>query len=191
MCACGCGQEVKTRGAKLCRGHFTAELRQLWSEIRRRNNPMKNPEIAAKSAAAKRGRKNQALSETRRRMFADGTLTSPVMTEDFKRRASDRMKRQNPMHDPATRAKVSATRLELIQNYAEPTIAHYQKHGSACLVVMLPSRSAKRTPALASAMRTEVQKFVRSSKSAIWYFDALSQSVHVLPSLSSITSKPA
>jgi hypothetical protein len=236
---------------------------------------MKRPEIAAKCAASNR-KPNPKLSETRRRMFAAGTLTAncsgpaaiknarhrmltdnPMKRADvvekvkstslasgvyerrgegsrrfwaenpeFRVRVVERMKKHNPMFQvdtkerslSKTRQHLQASQLELwfgrfcvrhafpvwytgtgqfwvkgrnpdfkvhdrklvievtdgysrkperrtYQNYALPTIQHYERHGFACLVVMLPQRRQSRTTALQETLAHQMKIFLAIGES--------------------------
>jgi len=72
---------------------------------------MKRPEIAAKVAEANKGKRRPDVSAWRRQAYADGRLTPPVMSAEWRLRASERMKRDNPMRRPEVAAKVNATSL--------------------------------------------------------------------------------
>lgn len=279
LCACGCGQEVKTPGRKLARGHFTEAMRQRWSEQRKRNNPMHNPESLAKrvahtdyAAIAKK------ISETRKRLFAEGKIKPTQQKAEWKAASSARMKQNNPMHRPEvvqrvvnmirrkkaegivythtmsdagraalskrmrqnnpmwnmetrekslgqTRSHLNPSKLELwfghfcqrnnipvwytgtgefwvhgrnpdfkihtlpllievtdgysrkperrtIENYARPTIAHYEQHGFRCLVVMLPERRQSRSAEMQRRLKDMINQFIEVQESGIFLGNA-------------------
>lgn len=57
-----------------------------------------------------------------------------------------------------------------VENYATPTITHYESHGWRCLVVMLPARRGSRTPELQAALVEAIQTFISTEQSAVWSF---------------------
>ncbi len=55
-----------------------------------------------------------------------------------------------------------------VSTYAIPTIEHYEKHGFACLVVMLPSRVAHRTEAVQASLKRAIDRFIQTRWSQVW-----------------------
>lgn len=56
------------------------------------------------------------------------------------------------------------------ENYAEPTIKHYQKAGYSCLVVMMPERRYKWKTPLQTSLTMAVSTFLATGQSAVWSF---------------------
>lgn len=57
-----------------------------------------------------------------------------------------------------------------LENYALPTIAHYEAHGWMCLVVMLPPRRQSRTLELQASLAQAMTAFMQTQQSAVWSF---------------------
>jgi hypothetical protein len=60
-------------------------------------------------------------------------------------------------------------------NYALPTIAHYEAHGHSCLVVTLPPRRQKWTADLQENLAEAIRVFLDTGASAAWSFTESSQ----------------
>lgn len=172
ICACGCGQTVKSIGSVLCRGHYTPELWQKWSDARRLNNPMKNPVIVAKamSKVLKHGKQSklEAWFET---LCREQGL--PVW---FTGRGDYWVSGRNPDFKVHGRKLVievtdgycrNAER-RTVENYALPTIRHYRKHGHECLVVKLPVRPRVRDEALRQSVATAIRHFLDCGSGCVW-----------------------
>lgn len=56
-----------------------------------------------------------------------------------------------------------------VENYALPTIDHYERHGYACLVVMLLCRrNAWQSQAMINHLTSAVNDFIATESSAVW-----------------------
>jgi hypothetical protein len=113
LCACGCGEFVKSlyAGSKVKKGHFTPEMRARLSAAKKRDNPMKRPDVAARVAAKLKGVKRPDVSAKRKQMYADGRLRPYVITPEERALSAERMRRQNPMRRPEIVEKVRSTSL--------------------------------------------------------------------------------
>lgn len=59
-----------------------------------------------------------------------------------------------------------------VENYATPTIAHYEAHGHACMVIMMPERRHKWTEGLQTSLVAAVKTFLATGQSMVWSFSA-------------------
>jgi len=111
LCACGCGQQVSTKGATTKPGHGqTEEMRRANSERMKSNNPMQRAEVSKRQRATWRVNGwDKVFSEKMKEMHANGEIIAPKPTEAFKQRASARMKSNNPMKNADVAARVVET----------------------------------------------------------------------------------
>ena len=101
-------------------------VRAHWSEKFSNNNPMKNPEVAEKVAAQRRGKpganKGSKWSEqSRQGVTGEGNPNygggyQLELTDEQRQAISDRMRENNPMKRPEVAAKVSVARKGRVSN---------------------------------------------------------------------------
>lgn len=198
-----------------------AEWKAANSERMKQNNPMRRPGVV------------QRVVNTILRKKAEGTVYTHTMSDAGRAALSERMRQNNPMWNLETREKsLSQTRshlkpskLELwfghfcqrnklpvwytgtgefwvhgrnpdfkihnlpllievtdgysrkperrtIENYAQPTIAHYEQHGFRCLVVMLPERRQSRSAEMQRRLKDMINQFIETQESGIFLGNA-------------------
>ena len=114
LCECGCGQTVKSKGSRFCRGHGqTVEMRQANSKRMKDNNPMKRPDVSAKQLETWRANgQDLVASQKMKDRHLSGELSAPVNTPEDLAKLSARMKENNPMKDADVVARAATTRQE-------------------------------------------------------------------------------
>lgn len=181
-------QVQQTRAANGTNARIGERLRAQWQEPAYRaaqiermkhNNPMRRVEVLEKSLS---GPRLHTVATKMEKWFAELCASNqlPIWYSGLN---SFWVHGRNPdfkVHGAKQVIEITDTytyraRTRTAENYAQPTIAHYEAHGHACLVVMMPPRRGQWTEALQASLLAAVQTFLETGQSVIWSFDASSQ----------------
>lgn len=112
LCACGCGEQVKTQGSRYLRGHNSRgqAFRQYASSRMKAQNPMGDPITVQKAVTHRPADFAQRVSTSVKASYARGERLPNIPSEQARQRSRERMRSQNPMADPSVVATVKATR---------------------------------------------------------------------------------